>query len=1143
MLRRFSFQQQVLTGFVVTLLVVFFVAIVVYVRMDDYRKDSRWIDHAEAVLHQKEEVELNLLKAESSLRGYLITGNKNFRKEYKRHILSVDPALKRLSSLIFDNDGQTENIDSLQYFSFLKIEQMEDLVNNFDVGHRIEEKSMADSMELASFYMSKVKVYLQKISDIENEGLAKRKELGNRNIYFTLQFITVGFLIILLLFSLLFSFIKRTFKAQKLVEEKVRDANAKLNKVAEENERKNWLLTGAKRVDVMMRGEQEVSTLAQNIIAALCDVVDAQVGTFYLLHDGVLSLEATYAHYEQQNIRKSLNIGDGLVGQAALERKRILVTDIPQDYVKISSGIGELVPSTLLIQPIIYEDVVVGVIEMGFLHELSDLKAEFIEQEMDGIGISINTANASAKLKNLFDQTQQQSERLELQHEELSIINEKLRRKTQQLQASEEELTVQQEELRQTNAELEEKAEMLEERNRAVELANEAIEVKASELEQSSKYKSEFLANMSHELRTPLNSILILSKILKENKFNTLTPEQIKYAGVINTSGSDLLTLINDILDLSKIESGKMEIVFEDVDVAGLKSNMEQQFEEVARQKKILFKVAIEKNLPASIYTDKQRVEQILKNLLSNAFKFTPDQGTIEVSIGLSDRKIYSRENLSHCKDGVLAIKVRDTGIGISEENRNIVFQAFQQADGSTSRKYGGTGLGLSICRELSNLLGGEMQVESKLNIGSTFTLYLPLQEAANHPAVEKQAQPTTIPVSTKKKKSEKDPHTLLIVEDDVHFAEILKDYALQRGFEPLMAYQGDIGLQLAKEHNPDAIILDIMLPVMDGWAVLKNLKSDPLTADIPVHLMSARDETDVKARQAGAIGFLKKPVQEEQLHHAFDMLMENEGSDKIKRVLLIEDIKIQSDLLTSQLQEKDVEVKQAFNGTEALAILNRDSNFDCLILDIKLPDMSGIRLLEEIKADARLSHIPVVINTAMELDKEDMAAVMKHTNAMVLKSKKSNDRLLDEVNLFMNKIKTSSPVQNNASVEKALHNKIVLIVDDDMRNIFALSTALHQFDVKVEIASNGLEALRKLDEVPGINIVLMDIMMPEMDGYEAMREIRKQNRFNQLPVIALTAKAMKNDREKCLEAGANDYISKPVDLDKLFSLMRVWLS
>lgn len=1172
-MQKFSFQQQVLTGFGVTLIVVFFVAIVSYISIKDLESNERWVNHTEDVIGSTHQIREQLTDAETSQRGYIITGIPKFLDRYNYYINQIESSVKVLRDLVDDNPDQISNVDSLSLYASLKVNYMKNLLSIYETkGYDAAKKEIESSK--GKLYMDKVYEHLGKVEKLENKLLKQRKANSSKGVDRTLIVILIGAFVILCLLLVLFNYIRKTFALQKETEARVRESNLQLEKISVQSEKQNWLLEGAVIVDAAMRGAQTLEERSQCIVVEIAKHVKADLGVIYITDQNTqnLQIQGTFA-FPMEAARRTVKPGEGLIGQAVSQKKGLLFTSIPADYIQVSSGLGQSAPKAIFIQPIFLQDKLKGVIELAFVSGEATHTSEFFDKVVYSIGVAIAAAEARVEMMQLFEQTQQQAEELESQHEELRTTNEELSRKTQQLQASEEELMVQQEELRQTNSELEEKAELLEERNQAIEEANRAIQVKAEEIEQTSKYKSEFLANMSHELRTPLNSILILAKILRENKQSTLTDEQIKYASVIHTAGSDLLNLINDILDLSKIESGKVEISLEDISIREMKVDAELLFNEVAKNKNISFSYNVANDVPGKISSDRQRVEQIVKNLLSNAFKFTPAQGFVSVNVEVAKDEEFTSESLKNAPT-VIGFNVKDSGIGIPLDKQKAIFEAFQQADGSTSRKYGGTGLGLSICRELANLLNGEIKVKSEPGMGSTFTLYLPSEtviseraenaEVVHTPPAEK--APASVPMVAKPAPSasvgkaklpetEKE-YTLLIVEDDPNFAEILKDYAIERGFKPVVAMQGDTGLKMAKEIKPDAIVLDIMLPVMDGWAVLKKLKEDQDTYKIPVHLMSAKDEANSKAKMEGAIGFLKKPVDKDELDHAFDILIEDSGKIKINRVLLVEDQRIQSDALTNQLLAKKVDVKQAFDGEETMKILSEDQNFDCIILDLKLPDISGLDLLEKIKSFENLIKIPVVINTAMELDKDSMARVMKYTHAMVLKSNKSNDRLLDEVNLFMNKIRTSQQSNpdtavaapaiknsNTVTIERALKNKSVLIVDDDMRNIFALSSALQEYEFQIEIANNGHEALKKLDANPDTDIVLMDIMMPEMDGYEAMTQIRKQNRFNKLPIIALTAKAMKNDREKCIEAGANDYISKPVEIDKLISMMRVWLS
>jgi CheY-like chemotaxis protein len=650
------------------------------------------------------------------------------------------------------------------------------------------------------------------------------------------------------------------------------------------------------------------------------------------------------------------------------------------------------------------------------------------------------------------------------------------------------------------------------------------------ELETTGKYKSEFLANMSHELRTPLNSILVLARILKDNKPANLSEDQIKYASVIFNAGNDLLTLINDILDLSKIESGKMEM-----------QNETMLFNQVAQDKKIKF-TSNATGVPDTIFTDKVRTEQVLKNLLSNAFKFTAEKGSISINVvpGPVDKTI------SFC--------IKDTGVGIPKEKQQVIFQAFQQADGSTSRKYGGTGLGLSISRELATLLGGAITLNSEPGLGSEFILTLPFEAKAGEP--DDDEVPTVesftpsaefLKPATIAQGSNREPF-IIIVEDDKNFANILQDYARDHGYKSIVISEGTGAFDIIKENQPDAVILDIMLPGKDGWQILKELKNSPETMHIPIHLMSAGDTTEKRVKREGAISFLKKPIDTGVLDKLFGDMQQSSG--KFDQILLIEDHQTQSQALKEMMEGQGITVAQAFDGGSAFKMLN-ENVYQCVILDLNLPDISGLDLLDKIKAVDKFSELPVIINTAKELDKTSVSRLMKYANAMVVKTSKSSDRLIDEVNLFLNKItevnKRPTPIAGMASrvINKgvdAIKGKKILVVDDDARNIFALSSALESYGLIVEVANDGEEAIKKLEETPDVDMVLMDIMMPKMDGYEATRYIRKQNKWAKLPVIALTAKAMKDDREKCIAAGANDYITKPVDIDRLIALMQLWL-
>ncbi len=1118
--------------------------------------DSSWENHTYEVIDVAQDIEVKMLDAETGMRGFILTQNSFYLDPYNKNAIKIIPQIKHLKRLTIDNPIQQERIDSLEIYAQQKLSDMREIIRANAIGGRelAIKKILTDKGRLFKDQMLRVNAQI-----IKNEnGLLKIRTEKRVESAVRSSIIVVGSSVIIICLVLyLFSFIKRTFDEQRLTEIKIRENNDALAKLSSENEERNWFLSEASLISETIRGELEIEELATRAITQICNSLHAPVGAFYLLNPKkqTLQLTGSYALGVQKGKSPEIAMGEGLVGQAALEKTIKQLDNLPADYIKVSSGTGSTVPNTLILVPILFEKQTIAVIELGFATLLKPVEMELLNVISNIIGVSVNSSLARTQLHDLFLQTQQQAEELESQQEELRTTNEELIHKSEELQASEEELRVQQEELRETNAELEEKASQLEERNALVNQAKEEMKLKADELEVSSKYKSEFLANMSHELRTPLNSILILARILKENRPENLNEEQLKYAGVIHNAGSDLLTLINDILDLSKIESGKIDLDIEAVRPQEIKQNMEALFGEVAKSKKIHFVSALSADLPKKLMTDLARIEQITKNLLSNAFKFTPENGEIRLEIATANRGIkFYADNLKNTTRTIVSISVKDSGIGIPADKQKLIFEAFKQADGTTSRKYGGTGLGLSISKELAYILGGEIQVESEPGTGSCFTLYIPItpeDENTDHEILKDPIIVPLIPEAASVPLNKNQNQTLLIIEDDLVFAEVLKDYAIEKGFSPILAHSGDQGLEMAITELPDAIILDIMLPVMDGWAVLKQLKVNPQTKNIPVHMMSAGDVKGEEALKEGAIGFLKKPIEKGQLDQAFSTINSGHIVYNFKTVLLIEDQELQSLIVKEQLVQKGIEVAQAFTGQEALDKLDIQT-FDCIILDLNLPDISGFDLLDKIKTQDRFAHVPVIINTAMELGHDKIAHIMKYSEAMVLKSNKSNDRLIDEVSLFMNKVKKEDDFNASgknrrtktiSTIEKALKGKTILITDDDMRNIFALSSALQVYDLNIVIATNGREAVEKLEEPNQIDLVLMDIMMPEMDGYEAMSAIREMKAYKKLPIIALTAKAMKNDREKCIEAGANDYIAKPVDIDQLLSMLRVWLS
>ena len=1142
---KLSFRNQVLAGFAVSIVLVFIVGILSVKSINQLESDTNLVEHTQKVIKTSTNLLQLMIDAETGMRGYGATNNKSFLDPYNAALPRINNDLEDLRGLIADNPIEIKRVDSL---SALVSEQLGILKANIETR---ETKGLDYMVQNNMFLSGKknmdgIRALVDNIISTENSLLADRKASSAAASTKAIIFIATGSAIFLVIIIMLFYYIQKTFEQQKKIEEEVRITNIELEKVLSENESKNWLLTGTGLINEKMQGQQSEKELAENILAEVCNYTSAVTGTFYLYNDAEerLELYASYAFHDLGALKKTIKLKEGWIGQAAENRKEAIVKGRLNDSMSLESSIiSEAIVESLIV-PFFFDKQLKGVIEIAFSGDLDNNSRDYILTVADDIGIAVNTAQARTIMHDLFEETQQQAEELEAQQEEMRVTNEELMNKTEMLEASEEELRTQQEELRAINAELEEKASLLEEKNQAIEEARKSIDVKVLELETTGKYKSEFLANMSHELRTPLNSILVLARILKDNKPLNLSEDQIKYASVIFNAGNDLLTLINDILDLSKIESGKLEMQNEQIKITDIVKDMEMLFAEVASNKHIKFTSNIG-NVPKLIFTDKVRVEQVIKNLLSNAFKFTPESGSISINV------------IPGPIEKTLSFSIKDTGVGIPQDKQKVIFEAFQQADGSTSRKYGGTGLGLSISRELTTLLGGVITLASEPGVGSEFTLTIPF-EAKQVPVAEGDVLPTVetfdakpdfLKAAPKKSKAEDRDPLVVIVEDDKNFANILQDYSRDHGYKSVMVNEGTNAVEIIKEHMPDAVILDIMLPGKDGWQILKELKQSEDTMHIPVHLMSAGDAAANRVRREGAISFLKKPIDTGTLDKLFADIMLQSGA-KFKQILLVEDHKAQSQALKDMMEGQGITVDQAFDGESAFRMLH-ENDYQCVILDLNLPDISGLDLLDKIKGVDRFIELPVIINTAMELDKTSVNRLMHYANAMVVKTSKSSDRLIDEVNLFLNKISEANSKASfipNAKAKvmnkgkDALKGKKVLVVDDDMRNIFALSSALESYDFVVEIANDGEEAITKLEQTPDIDIVLMDIMMPKMDGYEATRYIRKQNKWAKLPVIALTAKAMKDDREKCIAAGANDYITKPVDIDRLIALMQLWL-
>jgi CheY-like chemotaxis protein/signal transduction histidine kinase/HAMP domain-containing protein len=913
----------------------------------------------------------------------------------------------------------------------------------------------------------------------------------------------------------------------------------------------SWIKAGQTLLNERMRGDKPLQALADSIMACLAEHVGAEVGALFIAEQGRLKLYGRYAYRGHDTVPESFAWGEGLIGQAAADQRPLFLQNVPENYVVVGSALGQSIPKNIVVVPCLYDGRVKGVVELGVLQFIDQNRREFLDRAAEGIAIAIQTAQARERQKLLLEKTQRQAEELKAQQEELRVTNEELEEQAQRLQASEEILKGQQEELKAANEELKEKNEMLEQHRIRIEQAKRAVEANAAELALSSKYKSQFLANMSHELRSPLNSLLLLAQGLVENREGNLTEDQLVSAKVIHDSGTDLLSLINDILDLAKVEGGRIDLNFSAASISEMAERIRSAFRHMAEEKGLTLEVHVDTAAPAEITTDTRRVEQIIRNLVANAVKFTETGGITITFAPPGPDSDLSCSGLD--PEQVIQIAVQDTGIGIAPEHQKMIYEAFKQVDGGTDRSHGGTGLGLSISKELAGLLGGEIQMTSQVAKGSVFSLYLPIarrtaKSPAPAPCFETRAPASVecIPAAIADDRETLEPgdRLILVVEDDPAFARMLFDTCHGRGLKCVAAVTGEAGLELAGNLMPDGIIIDIRLPGMDGWTLLDALKADIRTRHIPVHVISVEEAAHESLRK-GAIGHTTKPSSHEEILQAFSRIEET-AAQKPKRVLVVEDDEAMRRRVKQLIGNGDVRVDQTSTGQQALEAL-RAERYECLILDLSLPDMEGGALLKQAE-DESLHLPPVIVHTARDLTEQEERNLRERAESIVIKGVRSQERLLDEVSLFLHRTVKDLPeskrqiIQNLHETDALLKDKKVLIVDDDMRATFAIARLLSEHGMQPIKAENGERALRLLDREPDLDVVLMDIMMPKMDGYETMRRIRDQDRFRNLPLIALTAKAMPEDRARCINAGANDYLSKPVDAQRLVSLMRVWL-
>ncbi|MBL8949800.1 MAG: HAMP domain-containing protein [Myxococcaceae bacterium] len=928
-----------------------------------------------------------------------------------------------------------------------------------------------------------------------------------------------------------------------------------LRLTTDRNKEQDWLKTNLARFTSMLQGQRDLATVGRLLLSELSQLVAAHQGVIYRAEEAkdgakpLLHLLASYADDTQHGGHPhTLAFGEGLVGQCAIEKRRLLISDLPPGVTRIVSGLFTAPPRNIVVLPVLFEGVVKAVIELATLNTYTASHLAFLEQLTSSIGIVLKGIEATMQTEGLLSQSQKLAAELQVQQKELQQTNDQLGQKAKQLAEQ--------------NAEVERK-------NQQIEQARRALEEKAEELALTSKYKSEFLANMSHELRTPLNSILILGQQLSDNPEANLTPKQVEFARTIHSAGTDLLNLISDILDLSKIESGTVTVEATDVFFNAVLDAVARPFRHVAETRGLTFDYQLDPRLGRSLVTDAKRLQQVLKNLLSNAFKFT-EHGGVRLNVSLANGGWTHEHPVLTNAGSVVAFEVSDTGIGIPLEKQKIVFEAFQQADAGTSRKYGGTGLGLAISRELSNLLGGEIQLRSAPGMGSTFTLYLPVkytgpaqaprqEQRGSHGAATAallEAKPAAqVQVRVADATPEKVPddraalqpgdQVLLIVEDDPHYARVLVDLARHKGFKVLVAQRGAEALELAREFKPTAISLDVFLPDMLGWTVLSHLKQDSRLRHIPVQIVTL-DDNRQHGLARGAFSFVTKPATTEGLEHAMDKIKKY-AEPRRRKLLIVEDNEAELVGIRALLEHDDIDIVTTSTGKGALAMVKND-RIDCVVLDLRLPDMSGVEVLEQLQQDPDLQDLPVVVFTGKELSPEQDAKLQELARKVVLKGVESPERLLDETSLFLHRVVGELPPEKQKLLERLhrsdedLRGRKVLVVDDDVRNIFALGSVLERHGMQVLTAQTGLEAIKTLETTRDVAIVLMDIMMPGMDGYQTTQLIRKNPELKRLPIVALTAKAMKGDREKCLDAGASDYLAKPVNTEQLMATLRLWL-
>ncbi len=1088
-----------------------------------------WVEHTTEVAKQLTATKMLVLDQETMMRGYLLSEDRAFLTTFEAQ--SPFDQLSRLQVMATDNPIQQARFAEARK----RYEAWRATLKPIFDGANLAEQRSARTMSDRTQKMASLREGLDEAIAVE-QGLLKTRLKTAEEALSVTKMVFFGVLTAVGVFLVFFSRVQVRTVATKFGEAIV--AERSLRQHAEDE---SWVRQGLVQVTEAMQGEKSPSQVLSDCLVTLAAYTHADVGAGFLKHEKRWHRRAGFALAARAADPDSFGENEGAVGQAAVDGKVVDLSALPADYLQVRSGTGEAASVQVVVIPARYGKTTHAVVELGFLHPAAARAVELLKRVGDAVAVAVRAADQNESLRELLTQTQRQAEELQTQQEELRVQNEELEEQGRALQESQKQLQNQQTQLEQSNSQLEEHSKQLERQRDYLARAQ-------TDLQRANEYKSEFLANMSHELRTPLNSTLILAKLLVDNRDGTLSPEYVKYAQTIYSAGNDLLTLINDILDLSKIEAGKLDVRPEPVAVAKVFDDLGNTFRPVAADKQIELEMHVENGVPQGFQTDPTRLQQILKNLLSNALKFTERGGvTLNARRGENNSVVFS---------------VRDTGIGIAHEQHQVIFEAFRQADGTTHRRYGGTGLGLSISRDLARLLGGELTVDSAPGRGSTFTLVLPERHTAAVAVTPPRgiASPRSSPklmlpppstaiappaVPDDREKWTKHSRTILIIEDDLAFIRVMQDLAHELDFLVLVATTAQDGLALATRYVPSAIVLDVGLPDRSGLSVLDALKHTPATRHVPVHVMSVADHTQA-ALEMGAVGYAIKPIVREKLVDAFKRL-EAKFMQKMRRVLIVEDDEALRASTCRLLGGDNVQTVAVGTGAEALEQLSQ-STFDCMVMDLTLPDRSGFEVLEEMSHKLKYGFPPVIVYTGRSLSREDEERLGRYSRSIIIKGARSPDRLLDEVTLFIHQVEAELPADRQRMLRDARHReevfegRRVLVVEDDVRNIFALTSVLEPKGAKVEIARNGKEALAHLTRQPGVDLVLMDIMMPEMDGLEATRQIRKMPQYASLPIIALTAKAMADDRDNCLTAGANDYIAKPLDVDKLLSLARVWM-